>query len=80
MGHTQAYKDKVAEAYEEFIDKLRYNIACGRYVIIRGYSPQHRVMWERRSVQTFKGSLDQEIDYQGAYLCSIFWFIFLICW
>jgi hypothetical protein len=80
MGHTQAFKDKVAEAYEEFINKLRYHIACGRYVIIRGYSPQHRVMWERQSVQTLKGSLDQEIDHQGAYLCYLFTFMFLICW
>jgi hypothetical protein len=78
MGHTQAFKDKAAEAYEEFIRNLRYYIAHGRYVIVHGYRPQHKVMWDRRSVQTFKGSLDQVIDYQGADLCSLFGFVVLI--
>jgi len=77
MGHSQAFKDKAANAYEEFIGKLRYYLACGKYVIVRGYYPKHKVMWDRRSVQTFKGSLDQVIDYQGAGLRALFEFMVL---
>jgi hypothetical protein len=80
IGHTNTFKDMVAEAYKEFIRKLRYHLACGRYVIVRGYRPQHKVMWDRGSVETLKGSLDQEIDYQGACLCYLFGFVFLIGW
>jgi hypothetical protein len=70
LGHQAAFKDEVGKAYKDFIENLRYNLACGRYVIVRDWYPQQRVTWDHHSVENFKGSLDQQVDYQGKCRCS----------
>ena len=70
LGHQPAFKAKVGKAYNDFIGDLRHHLACGRYVIIRGWYPQHKVIWDHRSVENFKGSLDQQVEYQGKCWCN----------
>jgi hypothetical protein len=65
MGHQPAMKERIERAYNEFIEHLRHYLARGIPVIVRGWSYQHKVLWSHNSVQNFKGSLDQLIDYQG---------------
>lgn len=64
-GHTKAFMEKVSAEYRKFIDLLRWHLAAGHYVLIRGWYPQNKVMWERGSVESYKGALNQLIEYQG---------------
>jgi hypothetical protein len=57
--------DRVAQAHHTFVQRLRELLGRGMSVLVRGWEPDERLTWNVESVETFKGSADQMIEYQG---------------
>lgn len=54
------------EEHNRFMNEFRIWLAKGYTVIVRGWLPHLRVSWQASSVKSFKGSVEQTIQYQGA--------------
>lgn len=65
-GRSADLKGSRAEqAHIRFMAELRKYTAMGLYILIRGWFPDRPLTWNVESIQAYKGSADQCIEYQG---------------
>lgn len=60
-----AHVQNKARALNNFVAALRVHLAKGQYILVRGWKPAFETGWDEDSVQAFKGSLYQPVEYQG---------------
>jgi hypothetical protein len=65
VGYTPEAIEAHNSRYKTWLDTLLGHIACGRYVAVRGWRPDATTSWDVPSVSKFKGSVTQQIQYQG---------------
>jgi hypothetical protein len=65
VGYTPDAVETHNRLYKAWLDTLLGHISCGRYVAVRGWRPNATISWDVSSVSKFKGSTNQQIQYQG---------------
>lgn len=50
----------------QFVQDIRSHMAKGRYVLVRGWKPAVEMAWDETAVLSFKGPLEQRVEYQGS--------------
>jgi hypothetical protein len=64
-GHLPSEIAEHQTKLDEFIATIDTNLAQGRYVVVRGWTPECTTTWDIRSIEKFKGSMNQLVEYQG---------------
>lgn len=59
------HSKKASEAHSKFLLEVRKLMSQGKYVLIRGWRPQHDIYWSKESISEFKGSMGRKIEFQG---------------
>lgn len=54
-----------AQELNAFVQVVRGHLAKGRYVIVRGWRPGFDSAWDEAVVLSFKGAVEQRVEYQG---------------
>lgn len=53
------------EKLNKLVKCIRLHMAKGRYVIVRGWEQAVEMAWNETAVLSFKGPLEQHVEYQG---------------